>query len=254
MDKKIYFVSDAHLGSLAFDNDSYREKKLVAWLDSIKDYASDIYLLGDMFDFWYEYKYVVPKGFVRFLGKLAELSDSGINLHFFIGNHDIWTYGYLEKEIGMKIYKEPLIINLNGKTFYLAHGNGLGKQPLSVRLIERIFHSEILRTLYNTIHPYFNMSFGFAWSKSNRKSKQNLPENNFLGENKEHLIIFAKSILKKQHIDYFIFGHRHIMVNFMLQKNSQVIYLGDWITNFSYGVFDGENFTLEQFEGNTPST
>lgn len=207
-----------------------------------------------MFDFWYEYKYVVPKGFVRFLGKLAELSDSGINLHFFIGNHDIWTYGYLEKEIGMKIYKEPLIINLNGKTFYLAHGNGLGKQPLSVRLIERIFHSEILRTLYNTIHPYFNMSFGFAWSKSNRKSKQNLPENNFLGEDKEHLIIFAKSILKKQHIDYFIFGHRHIMVNFMLQKNSQVIYLGDWITNFSYGVFDGENFTLEQFEGNTPST
>ena len=166
MDKKIYFVSDAHLGSLAFDNDSYREKKLVAWLDSIKDYASDIYLLGDMFDFWYEYKYVVPKGFVRFLGKLAELSDSGINLHFFIGNHDIWTYGYLEKEIGMKIYKEPLIINLNGKTFYLAHGNGLGKQPLSVRLIERIFHSEILRTLYNTIHPYFNMSFGFAWSIS----------------------------------------------------------------------------------------
>ena len=154
----------------------------------------------------------------------------------------------------MKIYKEPLIINLNGKTFYLAHGNGLGKQPLSVRLIERIFHSEILRTLYNTIHPYFNMSFGFAWSKSNRKSKQNLPENNFLGEDKEHLIIFAKSILKKQHIDYFIFGHRHIMVNFMLQKNSQVIYLGDWITNFSYGVFDGENFTLEQFEGNTPST
>ena len=141
------------------------------------------------------------------------------------------------------------IINLNGKTFYLAHGNGLGKQPLSVRLIEKIFHSEILRTLYNTIHPYFNMSFGFAWSKSNRKSKQNLPENNFLGEDKEHLIIFAKSILKKQHIDYFIFGHRHVAVDKEIAPNSRYINLGNWITNSTYAVLSETGLEVRSYKG-----
>lgn len=247
MNKKIYFVSDAHLGSLAYTNDTYREKKLVAWLDAIKHDAAAIYLVGDIFDFWYEYKYVIPKGFVRLFGKIAELCDSGIPIHFFIGNHDIWTYGYLEKELGMQVHKQPLLTEVNGKRFYVAHGNGLGKNPFVVQMIEKIFHSTSVRFFYNMIHPSINMRLGLAWSKKNREKKRQ-QEITFYGENKENLIVFAKEYVKHTPVDFFVFGHRHILLNFMIQKSTQVIFLGDWIEHFSYGVFDGENFSLEIFD------
>lgn len=247
MNKKIYFVSDAHLGSLAYTNDKYREQKLVAWLDTIKHNAAAIYLVGDIFDFWYEYKHVIPKGFVRLFGKLAELSDSGIPVHFFIGNHDIWTYGYFEKEIGIQVHKQPLITEINGKRFFIAHGNGLGKNPLVVRIIEKIFHSNWVRLFYNMVHPAINMRFGLAWSKKNREKKYH-QEKTFYGEDKENLILFAKEYIEHTPIDFFVFGHRHILLNFMIKKTTQVLFLGDWIEHYSYGVFDGENFSLENFE------
>ncbi len=247
MKKNIYFVSDAHLGSLAYTNDRYREQKLVDWLDFIKKDAGAIYLVGDVFDFWYEYKHVIPKGFVRLFGKLAELSDSGIDIHFFIGNHDMWTGDYFEKELGIQVHKNSFITEINGKRFYIAHGNGLGNNPLIVRFIEKIFHSKTLRFLYNLVHPSINMQLGLRWSKQNR-SNQYHRENKFYGEEKENLVVFAKEYIKTEPIDYFIFGHRHILLNFMVKKNTQVIFLGDWITYFSYGIFDGENFSLEQFE------
>ncbi len=246
MNKKAYFLSDAHLGSLAYENDRFREQKLVEWLDEIKEDALSIYLVGDIFDFWYEYKYVVPKGFVRLFGKLAELCDKGIDVHFFIGNHDIWTFGYLESEIGMKVHKKPLQASILGKDFYIAHGNGLGKNPLEVKIIEWIFHSNFIRKIYNLVHPSINISLGLRWSKSNRIKKHGT-ELTFYGEQKEILLVHANELSKKNNIDYYVFGHRHLMMNFMLKNQSQVIFLGDWIHHFSYGLFDGNEFRLEHY-------
>ena len=161
--KKVYFLSDVHLGSCAFNDDKEREQKLVRWLTTIQDNASDIYLLGDIFDFWYEYKYVIPKGFVRLLGKLAELSDKGVKLHFFIGNHDIWVRDYFEKELGMNVYLYDTVQEINGKRFYLAHGHRTGYRPWIVKLMHYVFHAGWVRRLYNCIHPTINYWFGLKW-------------------------------------------------------------------------------------------
>lgn len=247
---KKYFISDSHLGSRAFAHtDREREQKLVRFLDSIKAEASDIYFLGDIFDFWYEYNHYVPKGCVRLLGKMAELSDSGINLHFFIGNHDIWTFGYLEKEIGMKVYGAYDIQMLDGKKFFLSHGDMVGYRPFSVHLMQKIFHSKAIQHLYSIIHPSLSMRFGYWWSKNNRLVKHTQESAKYLGEDKEFLVQFAKETLKKDPtIDFFIFGHRHVVLDLLLRDNKRVVYLGDWIDKFSYGEWDGENFFLKNFE------
>lgn len=244
---KRYFISDAHIGSQAFAHtDREREQKLVRFLDFASKDASDIYLLGDMFDFWYEYNHYVPKGAVRLLGKLAELSDSGINIHFFKGNHDLWTDNYFESEIGMKVYGDYEIELIDGKKFFLSHGDMVGYRPWTVRLMQATFHSKWVQFFYNAIHPSISMAFGFWWSKSNRKSKHTQEDAKYLGEDNEHLVQFAKETLKKDpSIDFFIFGHRHVMLDLMLKGNKRVVYLGDWIDKFSYGVWDGENFSLE---------
>lgn len=244
--KNRYFISDAHLGGTAFTDDREREKKLVRFLDSVKDSASDIYFMGDIFDFWYEYRYVVPKGSVRLLGKMAELSDSGVNLHFFIGNHDIWTYGYLEQEIGCKVYKKPVLSEIDGKIFYLSHGDMDGYRPISVRLMQWVFHNDAIRRIYSTLHPWINLKFGLAWSRYNRLHKHK-EEPSYLGEDKEYLVRFAKEKIKTEKIDFFIFGHRHVMLDLELANGSRVVYLGDWVNNFSYGLWDGKDFRLEIF-------
>ena len=249
IDKKVYFISDVHLGSCAFDNDREREQKLVRWLTSIQDKASDIYLLGDIFDFWYEYKYVIPKGFVRLLGKLAELSDKGVKLHFFIGNHDIWVRDYFEKELGMNVYLYDTVQEINGKRFYLAHGHRTGYRPWIVKLMHYVFHAGWVRRLYNCIHPTINYWFGLKWSKNNRLYKHKQEETEYLGEDKEFLVQFAKEYSKTHpEIDYFVFGHRHVMLDLMLSKTARVVYLGDWISHFSYAVFDKEGLRLEMDE------
>jgi len=246
--KKIYFVSDAHLGALWIRDSHEQEQTLVRWLESIRADASEIFLMGDMFDFWFEYKTVVPKGYVRFLGKLAELAEAGIAIHFFAGNHDIWTFGYLEQETGLMVHPVPEIIERNGKRFFLAHGDGLGRHPLSVRIIRWIFHNRTCQTLFSWLPPRLGMRFGFAWSKANRKNHRRRKYADYLGEDNETLVQFAKSFPENEKIDYFIFGHRHILLDLVLKNGSRVCILGDWFETFSYGVFDGSDFVLELFD------
>lgn len=246
--RKIYFISDVHLGARAFDNDREREKKLVRFLSSIQNDAKAIYFMGDIFDFWYEYKNIIPKGFTRLFGKLAELADSGVEMHYYIGNHDIWVGDYFEKEFGMKMHYNAEVTKINEKIFYLEHGHRTGYRPFSVKVMHFFFHSKWVRRVYNLIHPSINYYFGLNWSAHNRTHKHKQEDAKYLGENKEYLVRFAKEYLQKNQIDFFIFGHRHVMLDLMLTKTSRVVYLGDWITNFSYGVLDGENFSLEIYE------
>lgn len=251
--KNVYFLSDAHLGSRAIKHRRTQERKLVRFLDEIKDKASAIYLVGDMFDFWYEYKYVVPKGFTRFLGKLSELTDSGVEIHFFIGNHDIWCFDYLEEECGVKIHKTPMTTEINGKTFYIAHGDGLGDPDKMFQLLRKMFHSRFLQKCFSMIHPRWAINFGLNWAKRSREKRVDGKELDYLGEDKEYLVIYSKEYLKTHpDINYFIYGHRHIMLDLMLSKAARLTILGDWINYFSYAVFDGEHFFLEQYiEGDT---
>jgi UDP-2,3-diacylglucosamine hydrolase len=248
MPGKIYFASDMHLGSDAFENPQDAEKRFVRWLDSIKNNASALYLLGDIFDFWFEYKKVVPRGFTRFLGKIAEMSDSGIEIHFFTGNHDIWVKDYLSRETGMIIHREPLRTQINGKTFFLAHGDGMGDTSHSFQLIRRIFHNRLCQVLFAALHPRWGVGFGYVWSNHSRKKKMLNPAPYF-GEDKEHLALYAKEYIQKHPgTDYLIFGHRHILLDLKLSRQSRMMIIGDWIQYFSYAVFDGEELSLEQFE------
>ncbi|MFT3992723.1 MAG: UDP-2,3-diacylglucosamine diphosphatase [Dysgonomonas sp.] len=270
MNKKVYFLSDVHLGSAAhkkllneqelteiaskgLDINYYArhkiERRLCAWLDMAKKDAKAIYLLGDIFDYWFEYKNVIPRGCVRFLGKIAEITDSGIEVHFFIGNHDIWLTDYLEKECNLIIHREQFVTEIYGKKFFLAHGDGLGDDSLSFRLLRKLFHSKACRVPFAAIHPRWTVGFAYWWSNHNRATGTDPA---YMGEDKEHLVLFAKEEIKKTpDINFFIFGHRHIMLDLMLSATSRVSILGDWLSYFSYGVFDGDNFTLEVYEEDT---
>lgn len=246
--KKVYFISDAHLGMHPEDKSRVREKLLVSWLDGIKNEASELYLMGDIFDFWHEYKHVVPRGFIRFLGKLAELADNGVKIYFFTGNHDIWAYNYLKKELGAEIHHKPLVREFNGKRFFLAHGDGLGPGDFFYKLLKGIFRNRILQFLFARLHPNFAVWLGKTWSKNSRYSKGIVAED-FAGGKEELQIVFAMNTLKKEHYDYFIFGHRHIPYDIQLGAKSRIINLGDWIYSFTYAVFDGSNLNLLQFKG-----
>lgn len=243
----IYFLSDAHLGSLLVKDSRAHEKKLVDWLEKVKADATVIYLLGDIFDFWFEYKTVIPKGYVRFLGKLAELTDAGVEIHFFIGNHDIWTFGYLEKEIGLIIHKEPLTVQLGSKRFFLAHGDGLHAEERGFELLRKVFHSQTAQKLFRLVPPQLGQGFGYNWSKKNRERILHI-ENKFQGEQNESLVVFAKKYVETHEVDFLIFGHRHIALDLQLKDQKRVVILGDFVGIFSYGVFDGENFRLEFVE------
>jgi UDP-2,3-diacylglucosamine hydrolase len=246
---KIYFASDFHLGLPGEENNHSREIQIVKWLDQISEDASEIYLLGDVFDFWHEYKTVVPKGFVRLLGKLAELSDQGIKITLFKGNHDMWSFGYLEKEIGAQLISDELIIERNGKKFYLHHGDGLGPGDYSYKFIKRVFRNPISKWLFARLHPNFGV--GLARFLSNRSRKANFRSDKaYKGDDKEFLTLFAKSELQKTHYNYFIFGHRHLPLDIDLGNNSRYINLGEWVTHFTYAVFDGNELQLKTYTGN----
>jgi UDP-2,3-diacylglucosamine hydrolase len=220
---------------------------LVNWLDEVKKDAKVIYLLGDMFDFWFEYSTVVPKGFVRFLGKLAELVDAGIEIHFFTGNHDIWTFGYLEKEVGLIVHKQPITIEIGNKRFFLAHGDGLYAEKRGFQVLRKIFHSPFIQMLFSLIPARVGQGFGYSWSKSNREKIKHI-ENKFRGEENENLVVFAKKYLESNDVDFLIFGHRHIALDLQLKNQKRVVILGDFVSIFSYGVFDGNEFRLEFVE------
>jgi len=244
--KKIYFASDIHLGHPNLEEGRERELLFVKWLDSIKHDTAELFLVGDVFDFWYEYRKVVPRGFTRTLGKLAEFTDAGIPVHFFTGNHDVWVFDYLPKEIGVKVYRGPLETELLGKTFYIAHGDGLGPGDWSYKLLKRVFTSKVLQWLFSRIHPNFALWLAHTWSNSSRFSKGIIAEN-FNGEDKELSYLHALEVLKHKHFDYLIFGHRHLMVEKEITENSRFFILGDWLYHFSFGVFDGHTFELKQF-------
>ncbi len=243
---KIYFLSDVHLGSKMHADSIDVERKLCSWFDMVRPDARVIYLLGDIFDYWFEYRRAVPKGFTRVLGKMAELTDNGTEIHFFIGNHDIWLTDYLAKECGLILHLEPLITEHYNKKFYLAHGDGLGDKSKSLYIMRRIFHSPILRKAFAFLHPDWTIPLAHKWSNTSRE-KGETPD--FLGEEREYQIQFAKEQLKlTPDIDYFIFGHRHIMLDIPIQPHSHVVILGDWIKYFSYAVFDENGIHLKQFE------
>jgi len=247
---KIYFVADAHLGSLAYNDKLNSEKKLVRWMDSIKADCEALYLLGDMIDFWFEHKLVIPKGYARFFGKIAEFTDSGIPVYWFTGNHDIWLFNYVQKELGVIVYNDALEIVLHGKKFYMAHGDGLGDPSLQFRILRKIFHNRFCEIMFGTLHPRLSIGFGLAWAKRSRLKREKEPEI-YLGEDNEYLIQFAKvHALKSREnaADFYVFGHRHILLDLMISSKSRVIILGDWIHHFSYGEFDGKDFRLNFFE------
>ena len=244
--KKIFFLSDLHLGMHPAKESLVREKKVVDWLDSISQEASEIYLLGDIFDYWFEYKKVVPRGFTRFLGKIAELTDAGIKVNFFTGNHDVWVFDYLPSEIGVEVFRHPIVREYGGKKYYIGHGDGLGPGQAGYKLLKWLFTNKIAQWLYARLHPNFSIGFAHRWSKKSRYDKGVTTE--WLGDDKEYLIVYARELLKKEHFDYFIFGHRHMPLEYDLNENSKFIYLGDWIENFSYAVIDGNTLSLNKLD------
>jgi UDP-2,3-diacylglucosamine hydrolase len=239
---KIYFASDFHLGLTVGSVPVEREKKIVRWLNEIAHDAGEIYLLGDIFDFWWEYKHVVPRGFTRFLGTIASITDSGIPVHFFTGNHDMWVSDYLSAECGMTIHTGPLTTSFNGKTFHLAHGEGLGSDDTGYKILLSIFRNKPMRRLYSALHPSIGVSIGHRWSLNSRLGKG--IKLDFLGEEKEALIKYSKSILKNNNVDYFIYGHRHLAMTYKLQQGQEIIFLGDWVKNCSFAKWNGKELTL----------
>lgn len=245
--KKTYFVSDFHLGVDAKLTSKEREKQIVRWLDQIKTDAEAIYLVGDVFDFWFEYKRVVPKGYVRLLGKLAELRDAGIPIYFFTGNHDMWMFRYFEEEFDIPIYRQPIIRKIYDKTFFIGHGDGLGPGDHGYKFIKKVFASPICQWLFERLHPNFGIWLADFWSgKSRNAEKANIP---FLGEDREYLVQYSQRKLDEIDIDFFIFGHRHLPIDFTLKNGrSRYINLGEWLESNSYAVFDGEHLELRFFE------
>jgi len=246
---KIYFASDFHLGAPNSEQSLERERLIISWLNEIKTDAAEIYLVGDIFDFWYEWKSVVPRGFVRILGKLAEICDSGIPVHFFTGNHDLWTFGYLEEEIGMKVYRNPIQVSLQGKSCYIGHGDGLGPGDRKYKALKKVFTSNICQWLFSRLHP--NASFGMANYFSSKSRITNKEKDAiFDGEENEWLVDYSKEILKKTHHDYFIFGHRHLPLDIKLSNTSKYINLGEWVNYNSYGVLENGLLELKFYHSN----
>jgi UDP-2,3-diacylglucosamine hydrolase len=249
--KLIYFVSDVHLGAPALKNNHERELRFASWLDSIADDVQELYLMGDIFDFWWEYKKVVPRGFTRILGRIADLTDRGIPVYFFPGNHDLWVFDYLPTELGVTVHHKEIVKEIAGKKFFLAHGDGLDASDIGYNRLKKIFTNRKLQWLFSRLHPNFALHIAHKWSKSSRTAK--FEKEDEFNVNVDGMYKFAESFLQKESIDYFIFGHRHKMVNTLMNENSRFVLLGDWIKNFSYGVFDGEKFELKRYNDTTHS-
>lgn len=245
--KKIYFASDFHLGAPDRMQSLEREKKIVQWLDSIRPDAAHIFLVGDLFDFWFEYKNVIPKGYTRLLGALASLTDQNIPVSVFTGNHDMWMDGFFEEELHIPVYGEPRSYTIGGKKFYIGHGDGLGPGDQGYKFIKRLFRNKYCRGLFAALHPSWGISIANYFSHKSRKMTQ---LETFLGEDHEWLVLYSKEILRQQFFDYFIFGHRHLPLDIPLNDSgSRYINLGDWINHYSYAVFDGSNLELKYYTG-----
>lgn len=244
-----YFVSDFHLGVPTYEKSLEREKLLVSWLNDIKDDAKEIYLMGDVFDFWFEYKTVVPKGYVRLFGKLVELTDAGIPIYLFRGNHDMWAFDYMEKEVGLELHRAPMIKEINNKRFYIAHGDGLGPGDYGYKFLKKIFEFKFNQWLFRWLHPDLSIKIALFWSRRSRYANISKELDKQFNPDTERLYLFAKNkIYNGEPIDYFIFGHRHIPVDLPIGDKARYVNLGDWIIHFSYAIFDGENLRLEYYK------
>lgn len=244
--KKIYFASDNHLGAPNMKLSYSREKKFVAWLEEIKADAVAIFLLGDLFDFWMEYKTVVPKGFTRTLGKLAEIADSGIPIYYFVGNHDLWMNGYFEEELGIPVFHKPQHFTINTSSFFIGHGDGLGPGDKGYKRMKKVFTNPLSKWLFRWLHPDLGVRLAQYLSLKNKMISGD-DDVKFLGEENEWLVQYAQRKLEKKHSDYFVFGHRHLPLEIPLNEKSTYINLGDWVGHYTYGVFDGEKMTLKKY-------
>lgn len=245
--KKVYFASDNHLGAPTQEQSLPREKKFVAWLDEIKSDAAAIFLLGDLFDFWFEYKTVVPKGFTRTLGKLAEISDAGIPVFYFVGNHDLWMHGYFEEELNITVFHKPQAYEINGVSFFVGHGDGLGPDDKGYKRMKKLFTNPIAKWFFRWIHPDIGVRLAQYFSVKNKLISGD-DDAKFLGEDKEWLVQYSKRKLETQYFDFFVFGHRHLPLEIDLNSESKYINLGDWIQYYTYAVFDGERLLLEEYQ------
>ena len=245
--KKVYFASDQHLGAPTAETSFPREKKFVSWLDTVKQDAEAIFLLGDLFDFWFEYKTVVPKGFVRVLGKLAEIKDSGIPIYFFVGNHDLWMNDYFEKELNIPVYHSPQEFIINNKKILIGHGDGLGPGDKGYKRMKKVFTFPLFKWFFRWLHPDLGVKLGQYMSVKN-KLISGEEDATFLGEENEWLAQYCKRKLREKHYDYFVFGHRHLPLEIQLQENSRYVNLGDWIQYFTYGEFNEDTIRLKEFK------
>ena len=245
--KKVYFASDNHLGAPTAKDSLPREKKFVAWLDTVKEDAGAIFLMGDLFDFWFEYKKVVPKGFTRTLGKLAELTDAGITVTYFVGNHDLWMNGYFEEELNIPVYHKPQQFIINDTSFFIGHGDGLGPGDKGFKRMKKVFTNPIAQWLFRWLHPDLGVRLAQHLSVNN-KIISGEADAKFLGEDKEWLVQYCKRKLQSNHYDYFIFGHRHLPLEIELGGKSTYVNLGDWIKYYTYAVFDGKTLKLKEWE------
>lgn len=244
--KKVYFSSDNHLGAPTKEASIVREHKFVQWLDEVKEDAAAIFLLGDLFDFWFEYKTVVPKGFVRVLGKLAEISDSGIPIYFFVGNHDLWMDSYFEEELNIPVYHKPQVFEFNNTSFFIGHGDGLGPGDKGYKRMKKVFTNPVAKWFFRWLHPDIGVRLAQYLSVKNKLISGD-EDVTFLGEENEWLVQYCKRKLTTKHYDYFVFGHRHLPMEIQLNETSKYVNLGDWINYYTYAVFDGEQLSLEKY-------
>ena len=244
--KKIYFASDQHLGAPTPEKSFPREQKFIRWLNEVKEDADAIFLLGDLFDFWFEYKTVVPKGFVRILGKLAEIKDSGIPIYFFVGNHDLWMVDYFEKELNIPVYHKPQVFNIDGKILLIGHGDGLGPDDKGYKRMKKVFTFALFKFMFRWLHPDIGVRIGQYMSVKNKLISGD-DDANFLGEENEWLVQYCKRKLATKHYDYFIFGHRHLPLDIQLSQESSYINTGDWVNYFTYAVFENKKLSLKDY-------
>jgi len=242
--KKAYFASDFHLGAPDFDTSLVREKKLISWLDSITNDCQYLFLVGDLFDFWFDYKHVVPKGHIRFLGKLASMADQGIRIFLFTGNHDMWMFGYLEQQLGAQLFREPVEVDFHSALMVLGHGDGLGSGDHSYKFLKKIFSSPVCQRLFAFLHPSIGIGIAKLWSRHSRIS--NNRDEEFLGE-KEFLWAYCKELEATQHHDYYIFGHRHLPLDLPVGKKSRYLNLGEWMNHCRYIRFDGHLLEMKEW-------
>jgi len=245
--KKVFFASDFHLGVPDAASSLAREKKIVRWLDSIKAEAQAIFLLGDIFDFWFEYRHAIPKGFIRIQGKLAELTDSGIPVYFFTGNHDMWMFDYFTQELNIPVLRKPISITLGNQKFHIGHGDGLGPKDHTYKVLKKVFANPVSQWLFARVHPNAGIGLANFWSRRSRISNTKADEI-FHGEDREWLVAYCKETEAREHHDFYVFGHRHLPLDIRIGQKSRYLNLGEWVNYCTYAVYDGTDLKLEYFE------